>query len=845
MVLLVRKHALLVLALALATATAAAATAASAFECTRKFYGVACAATQVSVRTNAMGSPTEIRLVRGPGGTSKEAKSEVKKMKLRSRNIKVTWESKLHDGAKVWEGNTLVVAEAHDFLNQGHLMKDCFIPLCLIARELQPSVVALPLQCSWFGAGCAQKLSDLLTALLPGLTVLTPTDMEEETPAAFTTPTVVSLYEDIAAEGQGAITFPPAWQRGLPSCANHVLPKLLGPSRPKRGKRPSLVFVSRKKSRKLLNEDELVKVAQASGFDARLVSDWNLPIGEQARLMQSSDVFVAVHGAVWGNSAFLRRGSVVIQLVPDCMWDRPVYHMCFKNPNKKVLYYKKMSELTGATYLEWDTPHESQTCPDADEDPYCRGGHAKDVTVPADQFRSLLKQALKALNANGGVGVGSGDVAEHKTVSKKRAVWPGIAENVKVKELVDAAASAAAASEGGEADEEEEPQDDPKQLGALLTAFYKEHLFDWKAFARIWRIVARSSSENSKCEKEVRRAPRAAVAATLKIARLKKTEMCREVDTGGCGWLGRMHVDNAGVLVGGSQVSWPQKGKHGKLNGKLLRFGYSCEGCPGHKPRKGDRIQEYEIAQRLHALPAAARQHFVDVTFCQRCPPSIFRKYGWFKRACDHLKHAEDTKGVRKESGNWAYDEFICDGIDGHGGWQDEAHVFTEVERNKLDENGLKGGHIFGGLGVYDNTFALGLVLQAAASLTIAHASFGFVHNDVGVNADFNRPRVQNFGAIVEDVSGNGGRCICYDLPPVTGVHRPLCMNTRTTKGHVVRFYDYDNAKQKQDGETFKFKGKLMQKAELMHPQEIQHVSRALLRQFAEFDLDENLRDNT
>ena len=112
-----------------------------------------------------------------------------------------------------------------------------------------------------------------------------------------------------------------------------------------------------------------------------------------ARMVHGADVFVAVHGAVWGNSLFLRPSppAVAVQLVPDCMWPMPHYRLCYKSPDKKVAYYAKMSELTGAAYLEWGTEHAQQDCPDADHDPYCRGGHKKDLQFNLEGQRDHAK----------------------------------------------------------------------------------------------------------------------------------------------------------------------------------------------------------------------------------------------------------------------------------------------------------------------------------------------------------------------------------------------------------------------------------------------------------------------
>ena len=126
----------------------------------------------------------------------------------------------------------------------------------------------------------------------------------------------------------------------------------------------------------------------------------------------------------------------------------------------------------------------------------------------------------------------------------------------------------------------------------------------------------------------------------------------------------------------------------------------------------------------------------------------------------------------------------------------------------------------------HSDVAALSFILQVAASLSIAHSVFGFVHNDLGVNAGPRDPRVQNFGA--DRLAVAGPKCVCYRLPADAGAGgEPLCTDLQVTRGFGVRFYDYDNAK------------KHAWKDE-MHLKEVQHAARALLRRFAATALDED-----
>eukprot|EP00936_MAST-01D_sp_MAST-1D-sp1_P002579 g2579.t1 len=796
----------------------------SSLSCKDTFYGVSCDATGVLVRSELdhLDEPSpELLFASARGGA---LSMQVKRLKARPDVLKIGTVPALPKvaNADVAIGErALIIAEAHDWLNQGHLIKDCFIPLCVIVKELKPTSIVLPLKCpNWIGEKCRKKLEDLVRALAPQAKLLTP-DALRGHPVSFARARVVSLSVDIAAQDG---RFPAGWSHGLPSCAQTVLPRLLGstaPIIPRR--RPSVLIVSRRGSRKLTNEVELVKEAKSAGFDAHLVSQWDVSIADQAKLMQAADVFVAVHGAVWGNVAFLRSPSVVIQLVPDCMWSMPHYKLCFKSPHKKVLYYKKMSELTGATYLQWETEHSSQQCPDAEHDPYCRGGHKKDVNMPKADFITLLEKARAALQAHGANFVdGNGGSAaparepkletlattaeetalEAAVKTSRRSVWPGITENVKQKMLVDEADSAAKSATGTELRKLR------KALNEGLANYYKLLKVDWAMLARLWHLAERISPQLARCAQSKVRViqPRAK-------DHPKKLPSMPQCATSCSDRLAADDVDVSSVLMGGSQVSWR------KSAGKsLLRFGYTCEGCPGHKPRSGNRLKEFEIAQRLNMLPQRVRRHFSRISRCERCTPAEFKKFDWLKRACEHLKNGKATAKLRHPTNHWAYDKFVCDGEEGHRSYDPKAvHVFTEVELNALEENSFNGKGTGTGS---DPVAALAFVLQVAASLAAAHDAFGFVHNDLGVNAGPQRPRVQNFGA-ARVSPDEYGRCFCYELPAYTGVTQPLCTDLRVTKGYAVRFYDFDNAKQGAWGERE------------FHSKEVQHAARGILRTFA------------
>lgn len=85
----------------------------------------------------------------------------------------------------------------------------------------------------------------------------------------------------------------------------------------KESKKPKLVIMARNDSRMILNQDELVKMAQEIGFHVVvLVPDRTTALARMYKILNSSDALVGVHGAALTHFLFLRPGSVFIQIVP-------------------------------------------------------------------------------------------------------------------------------------------------------------------------------------------------------------------------------------------------------------------------------------------------------------------------------------------------------------------------------------------------------------------------------------------------------------------------------------------------------------------------------------------------
>ncbi|XP_043693163.1 xylan glycosyltransferase MUCI21-like [Telopea speciosissima] len=81
--------------------------------------------------------------------------------------------------------------------------------------------------------------------------------------------------------------------------------------------KPLLILFSRQKSRRFLNEDEMVKVADELGFRVIVaLPNRTSNIAEFAKEVNSCSVMVGAHGAGLTNAVFLPAGAVLVQVVP-------------------------------------------------------------------------------------------------------------------------------------------------------------------------------------------------------------------------------------------------------------------------------------------------------------------------------------------------------------------------------------------------------------------------------------------------------------------------------------------------------------------------------------------------
>ncbi|KAF3453411.1 hypothetical protein FNV43_RR03851 [Rhamnella rubrinervis] len=170
--------------------------------------------------------------------------------------------------------------------------------------------------------------------------------------------------------------------------------------------KPRLLLISRKRTRRFLNEDELVKLMEEVGFEVVVAApNMTRNLDEFGGLVNTCSVMVGVHGAGLTNEIFLADGAVMIQVVPLGLdWVSTNY---FGAPGIKM----------GLKYLEYKIEVEESSLLSmyGPDHPYIKKhdpgsvylmGYATARTVYIDQqsvkinlvrFREILVQALNLI----------------------------------------------------------------------------------------------------------------------------------------------------------------------------------------------------------------------------------------------------------------------------------------------------------------------------------------------------------------------------------------------------------------------------------------------------------------
>ncbi|MCL7029538.1 hypothetical protein MKW94_028437 [Papaver nudicaule] len=168
--------------------------------------------------------------------------------------------------------------------------------------------------------------------------------------------------------------------------------------------KPVLMIISRKRSRVLLNENEIVALATELGFQVITVApDQMSNLGVFSHQINSCSVLLGVHGAGLTNEVFLPERALMLQVVPlGLEW-------------ASAAYYSDPAKQMGLRYLEYRiNPEESSLLEKYGKDHpvitdpasiHKQGYHAlravyidgQNVTVNLSRFRGTLVQATKLI----------------------------------------------------------------------------------------------------------------------------------------------------------------------------------------------------------------------------------------------------------------------------------------------------------------------------------------------------------------------------------------------------------------------------------------------------------------
>ncbi|MBY0011894.1 glycosyltransferase family 61 protein [Paenibacillus typhae] len=99
-----------------------------------------------------------------------------------------------------------------------------------------------------------------------------------------------------------------------PPWATSTLRKFMLPGRDTTLRSPGRIFISRSKvsSRRIINENEVIRCLESYGFVPVRMEDWT--VAQQIQLFASAEAIVSPHGAGLSNLAFCMKGTVVVEI---------------------------------------------------------------------------------------------------------------------------------------------------------------------------------------------------------------------------------------------------------------------------------------------------------------------------------------------------------------------------------------------------------------------------------------------------------------------------------------------------------------------------------------------------
>jgi hypothetical protein len=177
------------------------------------------------------------------------------------------------------------------------------------------------------------------------------------------------------------------------------------PAIPTAERKPRLLLIHRAHYRRFVNVPEIRRAAESAGFEVSVASPrGDTPVEETARMVNSHDVLLGVHGAGLTNAVFLPAGGVVIQVVPYGRLERMA----------RTDFGEPVADM-GLRYLEYSVAAEESTLLEMlgpehpvikDPDAVHRSGWDKvteyylgkqDVRIDVNRFAPTLAQAMDHL----------------------------------------------------------------------------------------------------------------------------------------------------------------------------------------------------------------------------------------------------------------------------------------------------------------------------------------------------------------------------------------------------------------------------------------------------------------
>ncbi|XP_073273328.1 alpha-1,3-arabinosyltransferase XAT2-like [Primulina huaijiensis] len=169
---------------------------------------------------------------------------------------------------------------------------------------------------------------------------------------------------------------------------------------------PHIMIITRKKTRVLMNHDEVSRAARDLGFEVILAEpEKSTNLSRFAQVVNSCDVLMGIHGAGLTNMVFLPENAIVIQVVPFGAMDW-IPKVTFGDPcvDMKLQYLEYNIRVKESSLI---LKYSSEDPVLKDPSSIHRKGwsemssiylHNQNVTIDIGRFKSTLVEALKLLS---------------------------------------------------------------------------------------------------------------------------------------------------------------------------------------------------------------------------------------------------------------------------------------------------------------------------------------------------------------------------------------------------------------------------------------------------------------